>query len=136
MSFNFETILQAHNCAIRCATFSHSENWLLSGDDTGCVKYWQLNLNNLKSINDAHTEPVRGLSFSPSDLKFVSCSDDTTVKVFDFARAKCVSVLSGHGGDVKCVDWHPRSALLASGGKGTAGRGFPKSGGTVLSFSR
>ena len=25
MSFNFETILQAHNCAIRAAAFSHNE---------------------------------------------------------------------------------------------------------------
>ena len=25
--------------------------------------------------------------------------------------------LSGHGGDVKCVDWHPHKGLLASGGK-------------------
>ena len=30
MSFNFETILQAHNCAIRAAAFSHNENWLIS----------------------------------------------------------------------------------------------------------
>ena len=117
MSFNFETILQAHNCAIRTATFSHNENWLISGDDAGTIKYWQLNLNNLKSIANAHAEPVRGTAFAPSDLKFCSCSDDTTVKVFDFARAARISTLSGHGGDVKCVDWHPRSALLASGGK-------------------
>ena len=27
------------------------------------------------------------------------------------------SALTGHGGDVKSVDWHPRQALLASGGK-------------------
>ena len=94
-SFNFETILQAHNCAIRTCTFAHNENWFLSGDDAGCIKYWQTNLNNLKSIDNAHTEPVRGLAFSPSDLKFTSCSDDTTVKVFDFARAQCVSTLSG-----------------------------------------
>ena len=25
-------------------------------------------------------------------------------------------VLAGHGGDVKCVDWHPHKALLVSGG--------------------
>jgi polyadenylation factor subunit 2 len=42
-----------------------------------------------------------------ADLKFCSCSDDTTVKVWDFARAQQISLLSGHGGDVKTVDWHP-----------------------------
>ena len=116
MSFNFETILQAHDCAIQAACWSKNENWLLTGDDTGRIKYWQTNLNNLKSVN-AHTEPVRGVSFAPTDLKFCSCSDDTTVRVFDFARAAPVHTLSGHGGDVKCVDWHPHKGLLASGGK-------------------
>ena len=62
MSFNFETILQAHNCAIRAAAFSHNENWLISGDDAGTLKYWQTNLNNLKSISGAHSEPVRGVA--------------------------------------------------------------------------
>ena len=117
MSFNFETILQAHNCAIRAAAFSHNENWLISGDDAGTLKYWQTNLNNLKSISGAHSEPVRGVAFASTDLKFCSCSDDTTVKVWDFARAQMTSALTGHGGDVKSVDWHPRQALLASGGK-------------------
>ena len=116
MSFNFETILQAHDCAIQAACWSKNENWLLTGDDAGRIKYWQTNLNNLKSVN-AHTEPVRGLSFAPTDLKFCSCSDDTTVRVFDFARAAPVHTMSGHGGDVKCVDWHPHKGLLASGGK-------------------
>ena len=57
------------------------------------------------------------MSFAPSDLKFATCSDDTTVKTWDFARATAVSVMSGHGGDVKTVDWHPHRALLATGGK-------------------
>ena len=42
-SFNFETILQAHNNPVRTATVSHSENWLISADDSGQIKYWQMN---------------------------------------------------------------------------------------------
>ncbi|KAL5725358.1 hypothetical protein ACHQM5_008512 [Ranunculus cassubicifolius] len=48
----------------------------------------------------AHKESVRDLSFSRTDLKFCSCSDDTTVKVWDFARCQEESSLSGHGWDV------------------------------------
>lgn len=29
--------------------------------------------------------PVRGLSFSPTETKFASCSDDGTVRVWDYA---------------------------------------------------
>ena len=28
----------------------------------------------------AHKEAVRGIAFSPSDLKFATCSDDSTIK--------------------------------------------------------
>ncbi|XP_073125833.1 polyadenylation factor subunit 2-like isoform X2 [Henckelia pumila] len=56
-------------------------------------------------------------SFCRTDLKFCSCSDDTTVKVWDFAKCQEERSLSGHGWDVKCVDWHPSKSLLVSGGK-------------------
>lgn len=117
-SFNFETILQAHDMAVRALCWSHNENWLISGDDGGSIKYWQPNMNNVK-VTQGHKESVRGLSFACTDLKFCSCSDDTTVRVWDFARCAQEHVLTGHGGDVKAVDWHPQKALLASASKDT-----------------
>ncbi|CAL6314956.1 unnamed protein product [Bathycoccus prasinos] len=114
-SFNFETILQAHNNPVRTATVSHSENWLISADDSGQIKYWQMNFNNLKQTQ-AHGEPIRGVSFSPTDLKFATCADDATIKIFDFARAKAETTLNGHGGDVRCVQWHDTKSVVASGG--------------------
>jgi len=38
MSFNFETILQAHDTAIRALVWSHNENWLISGACAGGVR--------------------------------------------------------------------------------------------------
>ncbi|KAF2323757.1 hypothetical protein GH714_036840 [Hevea brasiliensis] len=89
-SFNFEMILQAHDQAIRSMVWSHNDNWMVSGDDGASVG---------------------------TDLKFCSCSDDTTVKVWDFARCQEERSLTGHGWDVKSVDWHPTKSLLVSGGK-------------------
>ncbi|CAA0808954.1 Flowering time control protein FY [Striga hermonthica] len=114
-SFNFEMILQAHEQAVRSMIWSYNENWMVTGDDGGAIKYWQNNMNNVKANKSAHKESVRGLSFCRTDLKFCSCSDDTTVKVWDFARCQEERSLSGHGWDVKCVDWHPTKSLLVSG---------------------
>ena len=50
-------------------------------------------------------------------MKFTSCSDDRTVRLFDFTTCTEESVLQGHGSDVKCVDWHPFKALIVSGSK-------------------
>ena len=55
-----------------------------------------------------------------NDVYFLlcSCSDDGTVRVWDFFSCREERVLRGHGADVKCVDWHPTQGLLASGSKG------------------
>lgn len=40
--------------------WSHDDQWLLSSDQGGFVKYWQTNMNNVK-MYQAHKEAVRGL---------------------------------------------------------------------------
>ena len=37
----------------------------------------------------------------------------------DFDYFSCLFIILGHGADVKCVDWHPQKALIASGSKDT-----------------
>ncbi|XP_055902585.1 pre-mRNA 3' end processing protein WDR33 [Eupeodes corollae] len=116
LTFNFETILQAHDVPVRTMVWSHNDNWMVTGDNAGYVKYWQSNMNNVKMFQ-AHKEAIRGISFSPTDSKFVSCSDDGTLRVWDFYRCQEERVLRGHGADVKCVHWHPQKALIVSGSK-------------------
>ncbi|GAM87317.1 hypothetical protein ANO11243_053400 [Dothideomycetidae sp. 11243] len=116
ISWNFETIMQAHEIAIRAATWSHTGDWLVSADQKGIVKYWQPNFNNVKYVQ-AHDEAVRDVSFAPTDTKFVTASDDATLKIFDFAAGEEETVLTGHQWDAKSVDWHPTKGLLASGSK-------------------
>ncbi|CAK3998976.1 Polyadenylation factor subunit 2 [Lecanosticta acicola] len=118
--FNFETIMQAHDSAVRAVEYAHSDEWLISSDQEGNVKYWQPNFNNVQEITAHPGEAVRDLSFAPNDSKFVTASDDQMLKIFDFASGKEESVLhaqGGHGWDVKSVDWHPSKGLIVSGSK-------------------
>lgn len=115
-SFNFETILQAHDSAIRSMCWTSMGDYLLSGDHAGVIKYWQPSMNNLQ-ILDAHKEAVRDISFSPRDGKFCSASDDGTLKIFDFRQAKEERTMTGHGWDVRVAQWHQRHSVIASGGK-------------------
>lgn len=75
--------------------FSRNEYYLVSGDESGRIKYWK---PNLELLNDAvaHREAVRGLCFSPTDLKFCTCSDDATLKLWDFRTCEVDTILSGH----------------------------------------
>ncbi|KAI5864498.1 WD40 repeat-like protein [Durotheca rogersii] len=114
--FNFETIMQAHDVAIRALAYSHSDDWLISADHDGIIKYWQPNFNNVQVIQ-GHHDPIRDLAFSPNDSKFVTASDDSSLKIFDFAGGVAESTLSGHGWDAKSCDWHPTKGLIVSGSK-------------------
>ncbi|XP_049770252.1 uncharacterized protein LOC126108925 isoform X2 [Schistocerca cancellata] len=116
LTFNFETILQAHDSPVRTMVWSHNDVWMVTGDHAGYVKYWQSNMNNVKMFQ-AHKEAIRGLSFSPTDHKFVTCSDDGTLRIWDFMRCHEERILRGHGADVKCVHWHPQKGLIISGSK-------------------
>ncbi|EZA53317.1 pre-mRNA 3' end processing protein WDR33 [Ooceraea biroi] len=116
LTFNFETILQAHDSPVRTMVWSHNESWMVTGDHAGYVKYWQSNMNNVKMFQ-AHKEAIRGLSFSPTDHKLATCSDDGTVRIWDFLRCHEERILRGHGADVKCVHWHPQKGLVISGSK-------------------
>ena len=116
LTFNFETILQAHDAAVRVMKWNHSDTWMVTADHGGYIKYWQSNMNNVKMFQ-AHKDPLRAVSFCPTDSKFATCSDDGTVRIWDFLTCTEERVMRGHGADVKGVDWHPSKALVVSGSK-------------------
>src|SRR3569833_2849465 len=106
----------AETVPIRALAFSHTDDWLFSADHDGIIKYLLPNFNYVESLQ-GHNDPVRDLAFSPTDAKFVTASDDSSLKIFDFAAAKMESTLSGHGWDAKSCDWHPSKGLIVSGSK-------------------
>ncbi|XP_053201322.1 pre-mRNA 3' end processing protein WDR33-like [Panonychus citri] len=116
LTFNFETILQAHDSAVRAMVWSVDDLWMVTADQSGNIKYWQSNMNNVKMFG-AHENPIRGLSMSSSGAKFATCSDDGTIKIWDFLKCIEELTLRGHGADVKAVDWHPEYDLIVSGSK-------------------
>lgn len=42
--------------------WSHNDSWMVTGDHSGYVKYWQSNMNNVKMFQ-AHKEPIRGIRY-------------------------------------------------------------------------
>lgn len=53
--------LKAHDSAVRAMIWSHNDQWMVTADHNGFIKYWQSNMNNIK-VYQAHKESVRGLS--------------------------------------------------------------------------
>eukprot|EP00808_Paulinella_micropora_P007617 g37343.t1 len=137
LGFNFATRQTAHDRAVRAMSWTHDGRWLVSADDGGVIKYWQPSMANVK-VFSAHQAPVRDVSFSPLDTKLATCSDDQSVKVWDFATLKEEAAMAGgekghHGWDVKSVQWHPYKGLLLSGSKDNTMKLWdPRAGGRLL----
>lgn len=64
-----------------------------------------------------HASWVLSADISPDARLAASGSSDQTVKIWDLGERKCVSTLSGGGGEVWGVSWKP----AMSGGAGGAG---------------
>ena len=75
--------------------FTHSGAYLASADQSGIIKYFQPNMNNLTAWQ-GHREAIRGLSFSPDDNRFATASDDSTVCIWSFEESRKERVLTGY----------------------------------------
>ncbi|KAH0786691.1 WD40 repeat-containing protein [Histomonas meleagridis] len=118
LGFNFEIMMQRHEpeCAIFDLVWSRSGDYMLTVDESNLLKVWQTNYDVIEQWK-LHEDKVRQLSFAPGDRKFASCSDDTTIKIWDLATCKMECTLNDNGCSVRTVDWHPSRSLIASGGK-------------------
>lgn len=116
MSFNFETVTVMGSSSLRAAEWSNRKDWLIAANDEGTVYYLQPTLNNPHRFK-GHDAPIRDLAFAPSDAKFVTASDDNTLKIWDFTSSTNESTFKDHGWDVKACDWHPTKGLVVSGSK-------------------
>lgn len=73
--------------------WSHNEEWLLTADHSGYVKYWQANMNNVE-MYQAHKEPIRGVRYAFPDLES-SCSVSTTLTLHNtMTFNKCLDLFS------------------------------------------
>ena len=60
---------------------------------------------------------MKSIAWNAAGTLIATCARDKTVWLWDAdaeADFECVSVLPGHGGDVKSVHWHPTEDTLLS----------------------
>lgn len=48
--FNFITIWQGHDTAVQSMTWSHNNEFMVSADKAGVIKYWMNNMNEVRVV--------------------------------------------------------------------------------------
>eukprot|EP00536_Pseudo-nitzschia_multiseries_P004054 jgi/Psemu1/64445/estExt_Genemark1.C_650066 len=89
---------------------------------------WDYRVGTVIDRFEEHDGPVRGVDFHKTDplivsggddykIKFpwlLSASDDQTLRLWDFNRRTCLSVLTGHNHYVMSASFHPSEDLIVS----------------------
>jgi WD40 repeat protein len=101
--------------------FSHDGKLLATGGGepsrSGEIKLFEAATGKLvRFLNDAHSDTVFGLEFSPDDTTLASCAADKFVKLHAVADGKWIKSFEGHTHHVLGVSWHPNGKVLISCG--------------------
>ena len=74
--------------------------------------------HDVSSINlEGHAHLVHDILPLPSSSQCVTCSDDKTIKVWDWPSGACLRTLTQHSGAVSVVVVHPSADAFASGSR-------------------
>ncbi len=115
--FEFEKSTSVHKERVQAMCWSNNEKYLISGDKEGNIVYSDNKISQKNRFSAHNKSCIRDLSFSLSSMKFVSCADDRTSRIFDFITSQEEIVFEGHKSDVKTCDWHPFKSLIVTGSK-------------------
>ncbi|WP_392712994.1 caspase family protein [Rhizobium ruizarguesonis] len=95
---------------------------LVTGDDKGFIKIWDLASGALVRTMKAHTKKLTGLAVIPNASKMISSSEDGTVRLWEMRTGKVLSELGTRGDhrSVRSQALSPDGQTLAVGDLGGA----------------
>ena len=70
----------------------------------------------IHQIENAHSDTVFGLAYSPDGRRIASCGADRFMKIFELESGKLVRTFEGHTHHVLSVSWRADGRALATGG--------------------
>lgn len=107
-----KTIRVEANKPVRCVRFMPSFHWLIAAGDNLTIYCYDYNTGALvTSIPEAHNDFIRQIAVHPTQPLFLSCSDDSRVKLFRINKNNEISLertFEGHDHFVMDVKINPK----------------------------
>lgn len=115
-------LLRGHASPLTSMLLSPSGIDLVTGDEAGDLRVWDLELGDCTSVLAGHSGAINALSIASAGNVLVSAASDGTCRVWDLQQGgACRCVLVGHTGSVKAVAVEPKGRFcITAGADGSA----------------
>ncbi|XP_064614643.1 LOW QUALITY PROTEIN: GATOR2 complex protein WDR24-like [Liolophura sinensis] len=116
-----EHVFNEHARAVNRVCFHAMEpHMLLSGDNGGCIKLFDVKRKEVSMSFNSNSESVRDVQFNPHHyFLFAAAYENGNVKIWDMRKPdRCERQFTAHGEPIFTIDWHPEDSNWI----GTAGR--------------
>ncbi|NJR67059.1 MAG: hypothetical protein HC772_19885, partial [Leptolyngbyaceae cyanobacterium CRU_2_3] len=120
-----------HTYSVNAIAFSPNGQYMSTSSQDATVRLWDLQTptdfsqaiackSRLGVVNDCiqllgHQGRVWSVAFSPDGKTLASCSEDQTLKLWDWRTGQCLKTWTGHQGWVKSIAFSPNGNQLATG---------------------
>lgn len=114
-----------HNTTPKYVTYSNDGSRLLTGDDEGNVRFWDLTPGGSAELLTAAMGGnfVWVISLSPDGKRLATANFDGTVRIYNVATGQELQILEGHNSpQVMNVTFHPQGRRVASAGTDATAR--------------
>ncbi|KAJ3439106.1 coatomer subunit beta'-1 [Anaeramoeba flamelloides] len=112
LNLNNQEVLKTFNVStkpVRSSKWIERKKWIICGSDEGAIRVYNYNTQEKLKQFEAHPDFIRGLSVNPTLPYVLSCSDDLTIKLWDWEKGwKLAGVFEGHNSFVMQVAWNPK----------------------------
>lgn len=109
--------ITGHKSHLHRLRFSPDGRFIAAGETDGTVKLWNSDTFEETLHIDAHTAPVVGISFEPTQQKrMATAGEDGLVRVWNVNTGEKILELEGHAGAALDVRYSPDGTRIASSG--------------------
>ncbi|CAI5701298.1 unnamed protein product [Peronospora effusa] len=103
--------LEVSSLPVRNAKFIARKQWLVASSDDMQVRIFNYNTMEKVTSFEAHSDYIRHIEIHPTLPCFLTCADDTTIKLWDWDKNfTCSQTFEGHGHYVMMVKFNPKDA--------------------------
>lgn len=117
-----------HTYSVNAIAFSPDGHFLATSSQDATIRIWPLQtgdpIMSVQGISEVaedsmqllgHQARVWSVAFSPDGQTLASCSEDQTIKLWDWQTGECLKTFTGHQGWVKAIAFSTNGQYLASG---------------------